>query len=197
MDNARLFIANLSKGGLGHEKANLLGCFLTTQFELGAMARANRPEADRRDFYLMIDEFQNFSTDAFASILAEARKYRLCLILSHQYIDQLSPTVRQAIFGNVGTLIVLRTGHQDADVFAGELGGVFSPTIIADLERYEAVLRLLENGSNKEPFRGKMLPPAPAIGGKDDLLLHRSRERFTTSRAVVERKISRWISKSL
>lgn len=196
MDSARIFIANLSKGGLGHEKANLLGCFLTTQFELGAMARANRPETDRRDFYLVIDEFQNFSTDAFASILAEARKYRLCLILSHQYIDQLSPPVRQAIFGNVGTLIVLRTGHQDADVFAGELGKVFSPAIIADLERYEAVMRLLENGSNKEPFRAKMLPPEPAIGGNNDLLLHRCRERFTTSRAVVETKISRWISKS-
>jgi len=90
MDNGRLFIANLSKGQLGHDKANLLGSLLVTQFQLGAMARANRPESERRDFYLFIDEFQNFSTDAFASILAEARKYRLCLTLSHQYIDQLS-----------------------------------------------------------------------------------------------------------
>jgi hypothetical protein len=79
MDNRRLFIANLSKGQLGHEKANLLGSLLTTQFQLAAMARANRPEEKRPDFYLFIDEFQNFSTDAFASILAEARKYRLCL----------------------------------------------------------------------------------------------------------------------
>ena len=89
MDNGRLFIANLSKGQLGHDKANLLGSLLVTQFQLGAMARSNRPESERRDFYLFIDEFQNFSTDAFASILAEARKYRLCLTLSHQYIDQL------------------------------------------------------------------------------------------------------------
>src|SRR5258706_5579198 len=103
MDNERLFIGNLSKGHLGHDKANLLGSLITTQFQLGAMARSDRPETERQDFYLFIDEFQNFSTDAFASILAEARKYHLCLILSHQYIDQLSLSVRHAVFGNVGT----------------------------------------------------------------------------------------------
>jgi len=105
MDNERLFIANLSKGRLGHDKANLLGSLLTTQFQLAAMARTNQPEHERRDFYLFIDEFQNFSTDAFAAILAEARKYRLCLTLSHQYVDQLALPIRQAVFGNVGTLI--------------------------------------------------------------------------------------------
>lgn len=103
MNNGRLFIANLSKGQLGHDKANLLGSLLVTQFQLGAMVRSMRPESERRDFYLFIDEFQNFSTDAFASILAEARKYRLCLTLSHQCIDQLPDTIRQAVFGNVGT----------------------------------------------------------------------------------------------
>ena len=86
-----------SLGRLGHDKANLLGSLLTTQFQLAAMARTNQPEHERRDFYLFIDEFQNFSTDAFTSILAEARKYRLCLTLSHQYIDQLSLPVRQAV----------------------------------------------------------------------------------------------------
>ncbi len=114
MDNGRLFIANLSKGSLGHEKANLLGSLIVTQFQLGAMARSNRPEEERRDFYLFIDEFQNFSTDVFASILAEARKYRSCLILSHQYIDQLPLSIRQAVFGNVGTLISFRVGYADA-----------------------------------------------------------------------------------
>ena len=122
MDHGRLFIANLSKGQLGHEKANLLGSLLATQFQLAAMARANRPEHERLDFYLAIDEFQNFSTDAFASILAEARKYRLDLTLSHQYIDQLSLPVRQAVFGNVGTLIAFRVGHTDAEVMEKEFG---------------------------------------------------------------------------
>src|SRR5437588_3570103 len=131
MDNGRLFIANLSKGKLGHEKANLLGSLLTTQFQLGAMARANRPEDQRNDFYLFIDEFQNFSTDAFAPILAEARKYRSCLILSHQYIDQLPLPIRQAVFGNVGTLISFRVGYADAETLEKEFGHTFPASTIA------------------------------------------------------------------
>lgn len=194
MENRRIFIANLSKGYLGHDKANLLGCLLTTQFQLAAMARAAQPESQRRDFYLLIDEFQNFSTDAFAWILAEARKYRLCLVLSHQYVDQLSLPIRQAIFGNLGTLIILRTGHPDAQVFADELGRAFSAAMIADLERYEAVLKLLENGSTKEPFRARMLPDVTDLRGNRRGLILRSRKRFTTSRAIVNDKIRRWLA---
>ena len=194
MDNERLFIANLSKGRLGHDKANLLGSLLTTQFQLGAMARANRPEELRPDFYLFIDEFQNFSTDAFASILAEARKYRLCLVLSHQYIDQLSLTVRQAVFGNVGTLISFRVGYPDAEVMEKEFGNTFPPTVIADLNRYEAVVKLLEDGTNKEPFRARMLPPLESRIGRRGKLIARSRERFATRRAVIEDKLNRWMA---
>src|SRR5580658_913430 len=173
MNNGRLFIANLSKGQLGHDKANLLGSLLVTQFQLGAMARANRPESERRDFYLFIDEFQNFSTDAFASILAEARKYRLALTLSHQYIDQLSPPVRQAVFGNVGTFIAFRIGYTDAEVMEKEFGNEFPAIAIADLDRYEAIVKLLEDGSNLQPFRAKMLPPLEnRIGRKDKLIRH-------------------------
>jgi hypothetical protein len=133
MDNGRLFIANLSKGRLGHDKANLLGSLLSTQFQLGAMARAKRPEAERRPFYLYIDEFHNFSTEAFASILAEARKYRLCLTLSHQYIDQLSLPVRQAVFGNVGTLIAFRVGYADAEIMEKEFGNEIIAKQFVDL----------------------------------------------------------------
>src|SRR4029077_17926650 len=115
---------------------------LTTQFQLGAMERSNIPEDERRDFYLFIDEFQNFSTDAFASILAEARKYRLCLVLSHQYIDQLSLPVRQAVFGNVGTLIAFRVGYADAEIMTKEFGGTFTAGALADLGRYEAAVKL-------------------------------------------------------
>src|ERR1700722_18223224 len=140
----RMFIANLSKGRLGHDKANLLGSLLAAQFQLAAMARANRPEAERRDFHLIIDEFQNFSTDAFASILSEARKYRLCLVLSHQYIDQLSLPVRQAVFGNVGTLIVFRIGYADAEIMEKEFGKTFPASAFTDLDRFEAVVKLLE-----------------------------------------------------
>src|SRR5262245_15466696 len=105
MDTGRVFIANLSKGKLGADKANLLGSLLATQFQLAAMSRTDAAETDRRDFHLFIDEFHNFTTDSFAAMLAEARKYRLCLTLSHQYLDQLSPEVRQAVFGKAGSLI--------------------------------------------------------------------------------------------
>ena len=194
MDNGRLFIANLSKGQLGHDKANLLGSLLTTQFQLGAMARANRPEENRRDFFLFIDEFQNFSTDAFASILAEARKYRLCLTLSHQYIDQLSLPVRQAVFGNVGTIIAFRVGYADAEVLEKEFGNTFQASALSDLERYEAVVKLLQDGTNREPFRAKMLPPVENRVGRKETLVARSRERFAMPRAKVEENLTEWVA---
>lgn len=194
MDNGRLFIANLSKGQLGHDKANLLGSLLVTQFQLGAMARANRPESERRDFYLFIDEFQNFSTDAFASILAEARKYRLCLTLSHQYIDQLSEPIRQAVFGNVGTLIAFRIGYTDAEVMTKEFGKTIPAIALADLNQYEAVVKLLVSGTNREPFRAQMLPPLENRVGRRDKLIALSRERFAMPRAKIEAKLRRWMA---
>ena len=194
MDNERLFIANLSKGRIGHDKANLLGSLLTTQFQLGAMARGDRPEEERRDFHLFIDEFHNFTTDAFASILAEARKYRLCLTLSHQYIDQLSLPVRQAVFGNVGTLIAFRIGSADAEVMQKEFGDSISASALADLGRYEAVVKLLQNGSNMEPFRAKMLPPIGDGRGRKDKLIARSQNKFGTPRSSVTEKLRRWLA---
>ncbi len=194
MDHERIFIASLSKGRLGHDKANLLGSLLTTQFQLAAMARANRPEPERRDFYLFIDEFQNFSTEAFAAILAEARKYRLCLTLSHQYVDQLSLPVRQAVFGNVGTLITFRIGNADAEVLAREFGNTIPANALVDLDAYEIVVRLLENGTNAEPFRGKTLAPLANRVGRRYRLIARSRERFATARKTVEEKLNRWLN---
>jgi hypothetical protein len=194
MDNERILIANLAKGRLGGDKANLLGSLLVTQFQLGAMARADRSETERRDFYLFIDEFQNFSTDAFASILAEARKYRLCLTLSHQYIDQLSLPVRQAVFGNVGTLISFRLGYADAEVMEKEFGRTVPASALADLDRYEAVVKLLEGGTNKEPFRAKTLPPLENRVGRKNKLIALSRERFATPRTIVDDKMNRWMA---
>jgi hypothetical protein len=196
MDSGRLFIANLSKGSLGHEKANLLGSLIVTQFQLGAMARSNRPESERRDFYLFIDEFQNFSTDAFASILAEARKYRLSLTLSHQYIDQLPLPIRQAVFGNVGTLIAFRVGYSDAEIMEKEFGKIIPASGLADLNRYEAVVKLLEDGTNKEPFRAKMLPPLENKTGRKDKLIALSRQRFAMARTLIDKKLKRWMANS-
>lgn len=193
MDNGRLFIANLSKGKLGHDKANLLGSLLVTQFQLGAMARSNRPEEERRDFYLFIDEFQNFSTEAFATILAEARKYRLCLTLSHQYVDQLSLPVRQAVFGNMGTVVSFRIGHTDAEVLAKEFVNTFPPKSLVDLDQFEIVVKLLQNGANLEPFRGRSFPPHGNRGSRIHRLIAHSRERFASPRAKVEDKLNRWM----
>jgi DNA helicase HerA-like ATPase len=193
MENGRLLIANLSKGQLGEDKANLLGSLLVTQFQLGAMARAKKPESERLDFYLFIDEFHNFSTDAFASILAEARKYRLCLTLSHQYIDQLSLPVRQAIFGNVGTLIAFRIGHPDAEVLEKELGKTFPASAIADLDRFDVVMKLLETGTNWTPFQASMLPPLECHYSRRTQMIARSRAQFTASRFSVESHLGRWM----
>jgi energy-coupling factor transporter ATP-binding protein EcfA2 len=194
MDNAGLFIANLSKGQLGHDKSNLLGSLLVTQFQLGAMARSTKPESERRDFYLFIDEFQNFSTDAFASILAEARKYRLCLTLSHQYIDQLSDPIRQAVFGNVGTLVAFRIGYPDAELMTKEFGKTISATALADLERYEAVVKLLVEGANLEPFRARMLPPLEHYTGRREYIIAQSRKRFAMPRRKIEDKLECWMN---
>jgi hypothetical protein len=194
MDNRRIFIANLSKGQIGQDKANLLGSLLVTQFQLGAMARAKQSEANRRDFYLFINEFQNFATESFASILAEARKYRLSLVLSHQYVEQLPSPIRHAVFGNVGTLIVFRIGHTDAEEVGKEFKESVSAQLLAELERYQAVVKPFQNGTAFLPFSGQMLPPlGNRIGGKPTLIT-RSRDRFTSHRPKLEEKMDRWIN---
>ena len=139
-------------------------------------------------------EYPNFSTDALASILAEARKYRLCITISHQYIDQLSLPVRQAVFGNVGTLVAFRVGHTDAEVLEKEFGNTFPPSAIADLDRYEGIVKLLEDGANREPFRARMLPPSGNPVGRKQKLIARSRERFAAARVHVQNKLERWIT---
>ena len=192
MDSGGVFIANLSKGKLGEDKANLLGSLLTTQFQLAAMSRADMPEAERRDFHLLIDEFHNFTTDSFASILAEARKYRLCLTLSHQYLDQLAPEVRQAVFGNAGTMIAFRAGHTDAELLAKEFANAFVPSRFVELDRYHILVRLLENGMVSAPFAAKTLPALENEHLRRKNLVRRSRDRLATDRAAVEQKLRRW-----
>lgn len=193
MNTERLFIANLAKGKVGHDKANLLGAFLVTQFQLAAMARAGVPEENRKDFFLFIDEFQNFSTEAFASILAEARKYRLSLGLSHQFIEQLSPEVQRAILGNVGTLICFKIGHFDAEIMEKAFGKEFRAQQLVDLGRFEIAIQLSENGESRFPFQARTLPPIESEVGRKEKLIARSRERFSTPRAAVEEKLNRWI----
>src|SRR6266571_3423543 len=193
MDTGRAFIANLSKGKLGADKANLLGSLIATQFQLAAMSRTDMPENERRDFHLFIDEFHNFTTDSFAAIMAEARKYRLCLTRSDQYLQQLSPEIWQAVFGDVGTMIAFRVGHADAELLAKEFANTFITGQFVELDRYQIFIRLLENGAPSTPFPAKTLPALDHPHTRRHKLIQRSRERFATRRVIVEEKLSRWL----
>jgi hypothetical protein len=194
MDHERLFLANLSKGRIGHDKAGLLGSLLVTQFQHAAMARAQVPEEERKDFFLFIDEFQNFTSDAFASILAEARKYRLGLTLSHQYIEQMAPPVRQAVFGNVGTLISFRVGNSDAEVLQREFGNEYAAQAFVDLNAFEMVVRLLEQAETRQPFRARSVPPVASPGTLSSRLIRQSRRRFAENCRFVAGSIARALS---
>jgi hypothetical protein len=193
MDNRRIFIANLSKGQLGEDKANLLGSVLVTSFELAALERVDVREDEREDFFLFIDEFHNFTTDSFATILSEARKYRLCLTLSHQYLDQVAESVRKAIFGNVGTLISFRVGDFDAQMLSLDYGGVYTPSQFSSLDNFEVLVKLLSRGQHGDPFRGRTLPPISIHSGRGGQVIRRSREKYASQKHVVEDKIDRWM----
>ena len=195
MKKRRVFIANLAKGKLSADKANLLGSLLATQFQLAAMSRAYHPESERQDFFLFIDEFQNFTTDAFASILSEARKYRLCLTLSHQYVEQLPLSIQQAVFGNVATLVAFRVGHVDADALAKEFGECYSPEQFVDLNQYEVFVRGIQNGKPIPPFRAVTLPPIENPIGRREKLIARSQEKYAARRSSIEAKLNRWITR--
>jgi type IV secretory pathway TraG/TraD family ATPase VirD4 len=197
MDEGRIFIANLSKGKIGEENSRLLGSFLVAQFQLAAMQRANTGEEERRDFHLCIDEFQNFTTDSFRSILSEARKYRLCLALGHQYISQLPESLRSAVFGNVGTMIALRVGYEDAEILAAHFHpsgpNAMAPHAFSDLAQHEAWARIMRYGEVSDPILVKTLPPLALSYGGRDRLVSQSRDRFGTRRVEMERKINQWM----
>lgn len=197
MDNQRLFVANLAKGKIGHDKANLLGSLLVTQFQLAAMRRANQPEEERKDFYLFIDEFHNFTTDSFAAILAEARKYRLCLTLSHQYVDQIPLPIRQSVFGNVGTLFSFRIGNCDAEVLQKEFANTFIAQQFVDLEQFNVFAKVLEDGTNQTPFKGQTLQPMDNHAGRAVAHIASSRQKFAMPRRNVEIKLNRSFTSSM
>ncbi len=193
MDHRRIFIANLSKGLLGETASNFLGSLLVSQFQSAAMERANIPEEHRTDFTMYVDEFHNFATDSFSSILSEMRKYRLSLVLAHQYLEQTRPEIRQAVFGNVGSMVSFRVGPSDAEILSREFGGDFDPSLFSNLSNGEICRKLLDGGHNRAPFLARTHPPLGKWYGKGDTLIRLSRERYATPRAVVEDKLARWM----
>jgi CxxC-x17-CxxC domain-containing protein len=194
MDEGKILIMNLSKGRIGEDNSALLGAMMITKIQLAAMSRVDMPEKERKDFYLYIDEFQNFSTDSFANILSEARKYHLNLILAHQYIEQLSEKVKPAVFGNVGTMVSFRVGATDAEELAKEFAPVFTEEDLVNLPKYEMYLKLMIDGVASSPFSAKGLPPLTEEERTYNVekVIAYSREKYATNRLEVEDKILRW-----
>src|ERR1700690_1266689 len=182
MDQNKILIMDLSKGKVGEDNSALLGAMLVTKMQLAAMSRTDVPEPERKDFYLYVDEFQNFATESFATILSEARKYRLNLIVGHQYIGQLvqerNTKVRDAIFGNVGTLVVFRIGAEDAEFLVKEFEPIFTEVDIVNLPKYQILLKLMINGVASDPFSATTLSPNPNfITENGDKTIKVSRQR--------------------
>lgn len=196
MDNKRILLVNLAKGRIGEDKANLLGSVLVTKLYLAALGRQDTPEAERQDFYLYVDEFQNFSTDVFPSVLSEARKYRLNLILAHQYLHQLSENVKHAVFGNVGTLVSFRVGSIDAREVAEEFQPEFTAGDLESVDNYRIYIKLMIEGRRSAPFSAETMPPLERRGteGERETIIKVSRERYATRREEITNNIEKWFS---
>lgn len=194
MDEGKIFLVNLSKGRIGEDNARLLGGMLITKIQIAAMERVDLAMEERRDFYLYVDEFQNFATESFANILSEARKYRLDLILAHQYLEQLDENVLAAVFGNVGTIVCFRVGAQDSEFLAKEFAPKFEETDLVNLTKFNVYIKLMIDGVSSEPFSATILPPLQESEKteNDQKIIRISRERYAKPRAVVEDKIARW-----
>ena len=194
MDERKILIMNLSKGRLGEDNSALLGAMMITKIQLATMGRVDIPEETRADFYLYVDEFQNFATESFANILSEARKYRLNLILANQYVTQIQEEVRDAIFGNAGSIISFRVGAMDAEFLEKEYEPVFMMNDIVNLPKYQIYLKLMIDGIAGDAFSANVLPPIKVEGDPEteQKIIHSSRERYTAKKEDVEEKIRRW-----
>ena len=202
MDNGKILLVNLAKGKVGEMNAKLLGLILVSKIQMAAMSRADIPEDQRRDFYLYVDEFQNFITDAFSSILSEARKYRLNLIIGHQILAQLaqgagahgagSSDLRDAVFGNAGSMISFRIGVEDAETMAKEFAPVFNEFDLLNVDRFNAFVKLMINGTASKPFNMATYPllkPTAEQASTASAIRQLSRLKFGRSRLEVEEEI--------
>ncbi len=194
MDEGKILVVNLSKGLIGEDNAGILGSFLVTKIQLAAMSRSDIPDIkDRRPFYLYVDEFQNFATDSFATILSEARKYGLNLTVANQYISQMNDTVRGAVFGNVGTMISFRVSAEDAQVLAQQFEPQFEAQDLLQMHNRHFIINMVINGEKTPAFSATTLTlPAPQADNSAYIIEH-SRARFSRPRAAVEKSIDELI----
>lgn len=191
MDDGKILLINLAKGLTGDLNSNLLGFILVSKIQMAALSRADIPESDRKDFYLYIDEFQNVTTDSIATILSEARKYKLNLIMAHQFVAQLDEKIREAVLGNAGTMISFTIGPSDTEVIGKQFEPEVSENDLINIENRNAYVKLLIDGAVSKPFNLIALPPMgearPKVG---EALRKLSRLKFGRDKRLVEREIS-------
>jgi hypothetical protein len=191
MDNGKILVVNLSKGLLGEDNSSVLGAFLVTKIQLAAMSRSDIPNIeDRRPFYLYVDEFQNFATDSFATILSEARKYGLNLTVANQYTSQMSETVRNAVFGNVGTMISFRVSADDSPILAKQFEPQFEPNDLLQMHNRNFVINMVINGEKAPAFSARTLNLPPPQIDNTARIVEYTREHYSRSRQEVEDEIS-------
>jgi hypothetical protein len=191
MDEGKILIVNLSKGLIGEDNASILGSFLVTKIQLAAMSRSDIPDIkDRRPFYLYVDEFQNFATDSFATILSEARKYGLNLTVANQYISQMSDTVRDAVFGNVGTMISFRVSADDSPILAKQFEPQFEPNDLLQMHNRNFIINMVINGEKAPAFSAKTLNLPPPQDDNTGRIIEHTRENYSQSREAIEESIN-------
>lgn len=191
MDEGKILLVNLSKGRLGEANMSLLGLIIVGKLMMSSFSRIDIPLEDRRDFFLYMDEFQNFTTDSIATILSEARKYRLNLIIAHQFIGQLPENISKAVFGNVGTMIMLRVGEEDAELLARYLAPMFLAHDLINLDNFHYYIRMMLNGETTQPFNAKLYPPHKGNEETAKIIRNLSRLKYGQEREVVEEEIRR------
>lgn len=190
MDNKKILLVNLSKGKMGELNSKLIGMIFVMKFQVAAMARADMAEKDREDFCLFVDEFQNFATESFESILSEARKYRLNLVLGNQFMTQLTEKIREAIIGNVGTVISGRIGVTDAELMVKKFSPTFDAEDLTKLPNYQAITSVMINNVPSAPFSMSMLPPMARDNAQlADAMKRLSATKYGIARASIEREI--------
>lgn len=195
MDEGKILIVNLSKGLIGEDNASILGAFMVTKIQLAAMSRSDIPDIkDRRPFFLYVDEFQNFATDSFATILSEARKYGLNLTVANQYISQMSDTVRDAVFGNVGSMISFRVSADDAPILAKQFEPQFEPNDLLQMHNRHFIINMVINGEKAPAFSATTLTLPPAQVDNTGRIIEHTRRYYSRSRADIEQEISQAIS---
>jgi hypothetical protein len=195
IDNKKILLVNLSKGRLGERNANLLGLILVGKLFMAALSRADNPRGDFAPFYLYIDEFQNITTDSIPGILSEARKYKLSLTIAHQFLAQVDEKIRDAVFGNVGSMSIFRVGQEDAEFFEKQFAPVFKAGDFTSIENYNAYVKILAAGVPQKPFNIKTLPPVEGDAEQINDLRELSHLTYGRDRATVESSIrARYLS---